>query len=262
MNKNEINRILKLSLRAGRILLENGAETYRIEETINLICKSKGVAEASCFVVPTGIFINLEYDGEYYSIIHRTSINRLDLERIALLNEFSRRFASGGISLIDADNELERIEHAPEFKSWQIILGGGIAGGFFSLLFGGGLVEFILSFITSLFVVMFSLTSTKYKLPFFMKKFIEGMINMFSALVFVKVMEYFGIYPDLDIIIIGALMPLVPGLAMVNSIRDSISGDFVSGTSRMTEAIFIAVALALGVGTVMQGYIMVFGGSL
>jgi uncharacterized membrane protein YjjP (DUF1212 family) len=262
MNKNEINRIFRLSLRMGRILLENGAETYRIEETINLICNSKGVEEASCFVVPTGIFINLEYEGEYYSIIHRTSINRLDLERIALLNEFSRRFASGDISLIDADNELERIEHAPEFKSWQIILGGGIAGGFFSLLFGGETMEFILAFITSLFVVMFSLISVKYELPFFMKKFIGGMINMLAALVFVKLMEYFGFYPDIDIIIIGSLMPLVPGLAMVNGIRDIISGDFISGTSRMTEAILIAVALALGVGTVLQGYIMIFGGSI
>lgn len=262
MNKNEINRVLKLSLRAGRILLENGAETYRIEETINLICKSKGVEEASCFVVPTGIFINLEYEGEYYSIIHRTSINRLDLERIAMLNEFSRRFASGDISLVDADNELERIEHAPEFKRWQIIIGGGIAGGFFSLLFGGGAIEFIIAFITSFLVIMFSLISTKYSMAFFIKKFIGGMINMFSALVFVKLMEYFGIYPDIDIIIIGSLMPLVPGLAIVNGIRDIISGDFVSGNSRMAEAILIAVALALGVGTVLQGYIIVFGGSI
>jgi uncharacterized membrane protein YjjP (DUF1212 family) len=262
MNKNEINRILKLSRRAGKILLENGAETYRVEETINLICNSKGIEDANCFVVPTGIFINIEYDGEYYSIIHRTSIERIDLERIAMVNNFSRGFASGSITVTEADKDLERIENAPEFKNWQIILGGGVAGGFFTLLFGGGPIEFSLAFLTSMFVIMFSLISIKYKFPFFMKNFTGGIINMFAALIFVKSLECFGVYADIDSIIIGSLMPLVPGVAIVNSIRDIISGDFVSGTSRMMEAVLIAVALALGVGTVLQGYIMIFGGSI
>ena len=262
MNKNDVNRILKLSLRAGRILLENGAETYRVEETINLICKSKELEDVSCFVIPTGIFINVEYDGEYFSIIHRSNVKKVDLERIAMVNSFSRNFASGDIDVIHADKELEEIENAPEFKHWEIVLGGGVVGGFFSLLFGGGAVEFSLAFLTSLFVVLFSVKSQKYKLPFFIKNFIGGMINMLTALIFVKSLEYSGIIVDIDSIIIGSLMPLVPGLAIVNAIRDIISGDLVSGTSRMTEAILIAVSLALGVGTILQGYIMIFGGTI
>ncbi|SHI52215.1 Uncharacterized membrane protein YjjP, DUF1212 family [Dethiosulfatibacter aminovorans DSM 17477] len=262
MNRNEINRILKLSLKAGRILLENGAETYRVEETINLICNSKGIENASCFVIPTGIFINLEYEGEYYSIIHRTNVKRVDLERIAMVNNFSRSFASGDLAVAYADKELEKINSAPEFKKWEIVLGGGIVGGFFSLLFGGGLIEFPLAFATSVLVIIFTMISDKYRLPFFVKNFIGGMINMLSTLVMVKSLEYFGLGADIDSIIIGSIMPLVPGLAIVNAIRDIISGDLVSGTSRMTEAVWIAVSLALGVGTILQGYIMIFGGRI
>lgn len=262
MNRNEINRILKLSLKAGRILLENGAETYRVEETINLICNSKGIENASCFVIPTGIFINLEYDGEYYSLIHRTNVKKVDLERIAMLNSFSRSFASGDIAVAYADKELEKIDNAPEFNKCETVLGGGIVGGFFSLLFGGGLIEFPLAFATSIMVIVFTMISDKYRLPFFVKNFIGGMINMLSALILVKSLAYLGFSADIDAIIIGSIMPLVPGLAIVNAIRDIISGDFVSGTSRLTEAILIAVSLALGVGTILQGYIMIFGGRI
>jgi uncharacterized membrane protein YjjP (DUF1212 family) len=89
-----------------------------------------------------------------------------------------------------------------------------------------------------------------------------GMSNMILSLIVINLLALLSIHIEIDRVIIGSLMPLVPGVAIVNSIRDIISGDFVSGTSRLTEAILIAVALALGVGTVLQGYIIFFGGGL
>ena len=49
-------------------------------------------------------------------------------------------------------------------------------------------------------------------------------------------------------IIVGCMMQLVPGVAITNFIRDSISGDFLSGISRGSEALFVAMAIAFGVG--------------
>ncbi|MDD3931566.1 MAG: threonine/serine exporter family protein, partial [Eubacteriales bacterium] len=53
---------------------------------------------------------------------------------------------------------------------------------------------------------------------------------------------------QVDLIIIGTLMNLVPGVAITNSMRDIIAGDFVSGLTKLTEAVIIAVAIALGTG--------------
>lgn len=47
-------------------------------------------------------------------------------------------------------------------------------------------------------------------------------------------------------------MLLVPGIAITNSLRDIIGGDFVSGLSRMIEAILIAASIAIGVGVMMM----------
>ena len=52
----------------------------------------------------------------------------------------------------------------------------------------------------------------------------------------------------MDIVIISSIMPLVPGVAITNAVRDSLQGDYISGCARILEAFLIAGAIAIGVG--------------
>ncbi|MGL5677140.1 MAG: threonine/serine exporter family protein, partial [Cellulosilyticaceae bacterium] len=54
-----------------------------------------------------------------------------------------------------------------------------------------------------------------------------------------------------EAIVIGCIMSLVPGVAFTNAIRDTIGDELLSGISRGVEALFIAVAIAAGVGIPM-----------
>ena len=54
-----LNKLLKVSTLAGKILLESGAETYRVEETIVRICLAFGAENAESFVIPTGIIVTI-----------------------------------------------------------------------------------------------------------------------------------------------------------------------------------------------------------
>ena len=56
---------------------------------------------------------------------------------------------------------------------------------------------------------------------------------------------------NLDIVIISSLMPLVPGVAITNAIRDTLRGDYISGGARILEAFLTAAAIGLGAGTGM-----------
>ena len=51
-----------------------------------------------------------------------------------------------------------------------------------------------------------------------------------------------------DKVIIGALMLLVPGVALTNFMRDLMAEDFISGMLKLTEALLVAAAIALGTG--------------
>lgn len=66
----------------------------------------------------------------------------------------------------------------------------------------------------------------------------------------------------LDGMIIGGLMPLVPGLAFTNAVRELADGDFLSGTVRMIDALLVFVYIATGVGIVLNLYSKLPGGFL
>ena len=53
-------KILKTALLAGKIMMENGSEVYRVEDTMKRIAQNAGEMDVSCYVTATGIFIGLE----------------------------------------------------------------------------------------------------------------------------------------------------------------------------------------------------------
>ena len=64
--------------------------------------------------------------------------------------------------------------------------------------------------------------------------------------------QWFGIEFHSQYMIVGSMMPLVPGLALTNAIRDTLQGDYLSAGSRMIEALMVAASVALGVGAGMS----------
>ena len=65
-----------------------------------------------------------------------------------------------------------------------------------------------------------------------------------------------------DIIIISSMMSIVPGVAVTNAIRDTLHGDYLSGSARILEAFVKAASIALGVGAGMMLIKMISGGAL
>ncbi len=57
-----------------------------------------------------------------------------------------------------------------------------------------------------------------------------------------------GLAHNSDKMIIGTLMNLVPGIAITNVMRDIIAGDLIAGLVKLTEALLVATAIALGAG--------------
>ncbi len=250
-NRSEAKKILLLASLAGEIMLKNGAETYRVEDTIERICKSrKNIKYADAFVTPTGIFVSLEYQEEMMTYLIRIKSIKIDLNKINLVNEFSREFVSSNMSIDKGIQKLRKINKVNNYGKWTKILSGSLACAFFSLLFGGTFLDFISSYLVSLIVLISVNGIDKYKMTFFINNFIGAALASILSILATKI----GIGKNMDIIIIASIMSLVPGVAITNALRDTISGDFISGLSRGMEAIFSALAIAFGVGIVLNIY--------
>ncbi len=70
----------------------------------------------------------------------------------------------------------------------------------------------------------------------------------------------FPVPVKIDGMIISGIMPLIPGLAFVNAIRDIADSDFLSGTVRMIDALLVFVYIAVGVGFTLSVYNNMGGG--
>lgn len=251
LTKDEAKKLLLLATLSGKIMLKNGAETYRVEDTIERICKSrKGVKYANVFSTPTGIFVSIELGKEMLSHIMRIKSTRIDLNKINLVNEFSREFVNSDMSIDEGLKRLQEIDKVKSYNPLIKFLSGGLSCAFFSLLFQGGLREFLSSFLIGFIVVLSVNKLNKYKMTFFINNFIGSIIASLLAILISKI----GISQNINTMIIASIMPLVPGVAITNAMRDTMSGDFVSGLSRAMEAIFSALAIAFGVGFVLNIY--------
>ncbi|WP_373898558.1 threonine/serine exporter family protein [Haloimpatiens sp. FM7315] len=252
MNTNEL---IKVAAEAGKIILENGGETYRVEETISRICKAYGEKSIESFVTPTGIVLSISTATKNLSIVKRIKSRTVDLEKINRVNDLSRKVCANWIPLDQLREELRKINDTPRYKESTSLLFASLAASSFTLLFGGNIMDAIPSFFIGFLIYKVSSILNRLNVNPFFVNIIGGTISAAVA----AISTFIGIGSNMDKIIIGSIMLLVPGLAITNAIRDTIAGDLVSGITRAVEAFLVAVGIAVGTGIVLK-FLYKFGG--
>ncbi len=251
-----MNEILQVAALAGQIILENGGETYRVEETIWRICKLFGATEAESFVTPTGIMCSIIHNGETYSLIRRISTRSVDLDKIDKVNNLCRNISTRNLSVSDFREELLIINSSPRYSVPITIFFTALGASSFTLLFGGTIKDVFASFIIGIVIKIIGTKGSELGINSFFINSLSGAIVALLAILLVSI----GIGDGINETIIGGIMLLVPGLAITNAVRDTISGDLVSGLTRGAEAFLIAVSIAVGTGAVISFWISNFGG--
>ncbi|MBS5150209.1 MAG: threonine/serine exporter family protein [Butyricicoccus pullicaecorum] len=235
--------LLNAALMVGTRLLACGAEIYRVEESVARICLAYGAKSADVYAVPTAIIATIQMDevgtiSQVCRITQRgTNINKVDA-----LNTLCRSVCICPISYKQMQKEIAQIDACSVYSDRVLCLACGGGAMFFALLFGadlaGGILAFAIGFLLQIFMIFGGRLGMH---PLFTNLF-GGIWISFCALLGAAV----GICANYDVVIIGSIMPLVPGLLMTNSIRDMIAGDFMAGISRFSEAFLIAAGIAAG----------------
>lgn len=239
------DQMMDICLLAGEIMLTYGAETYRVEETLERMAIAANLKNVHSFVTTTGIFLSFEEDG-HGDVMQMIRIDDRyhDINKVALVNQVSRQFVTGIITSEQAYSKLKEIASAKmNYPIWLIHLASGVAGGGFSYLFGGGIKDSIPAFVAGVTASICLIEVERYLRVKFFAEFIAAFIGAAVAIGLV----FFGLGTNLNQIIIGTLMPLVPGVPLTNAVRDLMSGDLVAGVSRGAEATITSLSIATGI---------------
>ena len=112
---------MRTAMEAGHILLENGAEIDRVEETMERICHHYGVRNASFFVLSNGMFVteetNLSHGGPFADVRH-IPVHASRLDKVAAVNQLSREMEEGRHTpeeMLEALKEVRKLPDKPKF---------------------------------------------------------------------------------------------------------------------------------------------------
>ncbi len=240
---------------AGQIMLECNAESYRVEDTMNFILNSSSFKTCEANAMATGDFITLDDRTiENVTVIKRVKKRSINLDKIAGVNDVSRQIHNHQVDVYTAYDLLEQLQ-AKESDTFIKNIALMVMCGSFAALFGGGFAEILVAFIVSGFLPIINKIDQSIDLGAFFTN-VLALIPMVFLIVSIKTF----IWPNLaeGISIIGVIMPLVPGTAITNAIRDTFQGDYNSGAARMLEAFVIALSVSIGValGLLLSGGII------
>lgn len=240
----ETHELLKITTDLGYFMLKHGAEVYRVEESINYILAAYGCERSDVFAIPTYLIVSItDNSGVPYTKMRRIHDRTTDLDKVDKLNNLCRHICRKKPKFNSAKRLLTMMMNQKVYPQWIYIFATALSAGMFTLFFNGNLYDAGVSFIIGVIIRLVQIFLTRLKANSFFSTIISSFIIGSVALMSV----YIGIGVNYDKIIIGAIMPLVPGLILTNCMRDFIVEDYMAGVLRMIEALLISVGIAVGI---------------
>ena len=239
----DYHTLLDLVTDLGYRLAMCGAETFRVEESINLILQSYGL-NAESFAIPNNLTVSIETpDGTPLTRMRRIGTHGNDLDSLERYSNLSRRICAEKPDPKTAMQWLKQTDSSLiHYNTFWIMLGNALGAAGFSVFFGGNFSDCLIASVCGILVGCVGLLMDRLSA----NQFFRTISASFLMALLAYGLGVAGVATNADTIIIGTLMILVPGLLFTNAMRDIIYGDTNSGINRIVLVFLIAVAIALG----------------
>ena len=235
----EQNRIMELAYEAGAILLENGAEISRVDETMRRIAGHYGVDDENFFVLSNGIMAT----AKGFARTKFIPIKGASLDKVVAVNQLSREVSVGKCDLDQLESRLKAIRAMRPKPAWEQIAASAFGSAAFCIIFGGGFADSIAAFVAGLVLWVYMLFVGYRHLSRIAGAITGGLL----ATLLCGVMFRLGLGTHLSNMIIGAIIPLIPGVPFTNGIRDLAHEDYIAGITRLLDALLTFFCISMGV---------------
>lgn len=244
-------QVAELALEIGEIMLTNGAETQRVEDTICRLLNTTGFSRAEAYVSLTGIILGLDDPSlpSGLTLVRRISRRSNDLGRIAAANDLSRQFVEGSLTVEEALSRSRRIRDQVSYSPWLSLLYLPIIAAAFTFMFAGHPRDAAAAALMGFLVALLRLGLLRLHLTQQLRDFLCAAFLGLTTLAFTL---WLPLGQHLQPVLAGSIMILVPGLSLTVSFRDLIHGDYISGIARVVESFITALCVAAGVSLVLR----------
>lgn len=235
--------LINCAMDIGEQMLTCGAEVHRAEESIKRMCLAFGAKRADVFIITTSMVVTVFWDEEKtYTQTRRIISLSTDFEKLHHLNQLSRKICAKKMTVEQIQEELNAAINPKEYPGWLEFLSYAVIAGAFTLFFGGTWMEMLCSFVIGAAVRACCMIVERAIPNRIFCKFVSATLATYFAFLAVR----FGWVANVDKVIIGNIMSLIPGIGLTNALRDLFTGDSIAGILRCIEAVLTAMAIAAG----------------
>lgn len=231
-----------LLLEIGVLLMCSGANTNRVRLTISRIAKSYGYT-AEYLITHRAILLTLHNpDKQVFNAVKQTQAHIPNFKMVSGISRLSWRIVEENLSLDDAWKETERLKNLPHYPRLLVLCVVALACSAFCRLSGGNFVEMAVVF-SAAFCGLFTkqeLAKKKFN-PYF-----GVMLSSFVATLITGGAIQCNLYNTDSVAIITAILYLIPGIPLINSMSDILDGHAINGLVRAVNGFAISFAIAAG----------------
>jgi len=252
MEEREAQAVFSRILDIGEHMLRSGAEVYRVEDTITRLILAYGGTKPHVFAIPSNIIVTATFDKTEITHSRRVPSPDTNFEILDRMNNLARQLCREKPS---AEKIGLMTEDALNIRPYGIVgrvFIFALISLSFALFFGGTVMEAICSAVIGVVLIGAIKGIRKIGGNTIFVNILGASLSAMLAVLSVRL----GIAADADMIIIGNVMLLIPGVELVNGMRDFIAGDIQAGLMHVAEALFLAICIAIGaagVFTLMGG---------
>jgi uncharacterized membrane protein YjjP (DUF1212 family) len=250
LSRSALSEIVELALWVGRLQMESGAETQRVEESVRIVGVGLG-CDWGHIVVTHGAIIATYFGGGDFRTkvlsVHSGGVNMTALEA---LSHLCHRVEEHRFGVAEVRAELERIEGTGRaYSELQTWLSGGIGCAAFCGLFEGDAAALALTAAaSSVAMAVRSACSRRRYNPLVT----AGVTALVAGIIVGGLQALTSLSRTPAAALAASVLMLVPGAAAMNALEDLIKGHVLVGLARAAFAGLIVIFAALGLLFAMQ----------
>jgi uncharacterized membrane protein YjjP (DUF1212 family) len=243
LHREELRDVIDLALWAGQLLLQYGAETDRVEETVHRLGTGLGCNWMDILVSPNAIIATTISGDEFRTKTRRVVAMGINMTILTEINHLSHEVSAGYIDRYQARRELERIGKAhPVYNRWVVVIAVGVACAAFSRLLGGDAGAFLVTLLAAALAMFvrqeLARRHVNSLLIVIVTAFVAGVMGSAAAI--------FNLSDEPQIALAASVLLLVPGVPLINCAEDLIKGHLVTGIVRGITGGLVSLCIALG----------------
>lgn len=234
-----IHDVAHLALRMGRLMLLNGADTAHVQDAVLGFTRRFGF-QAHLLVHAEGLLLTVEdADGFRTKIGRQVAGFAVNMDALVALE----RIRAGGAGLAEIERQLDAVEHAPHrYPAWLVVVGVGVTAAALARLFGGSWVVVVVSLLVGMVTQGLRQALARRGVNPIAG---AGLAAFGGGATGALTMQAFPAESP-TLCLVAAGMILVPGVPLINGVRDTIGNHIGNGITRLLFGTVTVLAIAFG----------------